>query len=105
MACIARAGSSSPSRLRSSPPRRAALRPPSIEQLAQETSVLLRRDRERPRVALPVELRERNKLKVVNSQAAVKPVQLFRPLHVSLTEHAQNIKFHAVGLEELDAFD
>ena len=52
-----------------------------------------------------VELGERNELQVFDAKAAVEPVQLFRTVDVCPAEHAQDVEFDLVLMQQFDAPD
>jgi hypothetical protein len=75
----------------------------SFEGLQHEAPVLLGRDREGKRIALPVELGQRDVLDVVHADGTEEAVNFPRVFHVGLAQHAEDVEFDFVLLEDFDA--
>jgi len=83
----------------------AAVGPPCVEHLDQESAVLLGGYGVGQGRAGGIELRQRNELHVIDAQPAEEPVQLLGAADVRLAEHAKDVELHALLLEQLDALD
>src|ERR1041385_6667692 len=70
----------------------APLRPPHVEDFAQETAVLFRSNRKGQGLTVAVELGQRNELQVFDPETAIKPVQFLRLADIRLAQDAENVE-------------